>query len=53
MQALQNWLTELEKTRPMTKREKLELDLNEAVKREDYEAAARVRDALKNLESSE
>jgi hypothetical protein len=53
MQALQNWLNELESSRPMTKREKLEMDLNEAVKREDYEAAAKVRDALRNLKSSD
>jgi len=53
MQALQNWLNELESSRPMTKREKLEMDLNEAVKREDYEAAAKVRDALRNLKTPE
>jgi len=29
------------------------MDLNEAVKREDYEQAARVRDQLRNLKPSE
>jgi hypothetical protein len=53
LQALQSWLNELESSRPMTEREKLELDLNEAVKREDYETAAKVRDALKNLKSAD
>jgi protein-arginine kinase activator protein McsA len=38
--------------RPLTKREQLEIDLHDAVKREDYEKAALVRDALRNLKSS-
>ena len=33
--------------------EQLENDLHEAVKKEDYEKAARVRDALKNLKASD
>jgi protein-arginine kinase activator protein McsA len=37
----------------MSKREKLEQDLNEAVKHEDYEKAAKVRDALKRLKPTE
>lgn len=53
LQALQSWLNELENSRPMTKREKLEFDLSEAVKREDYETAAKVRDELRNLKSSD
>ena len=33
--------------------EKLEHDLNEAVSNEDYEKAAQVRDALRNLKPTE
>jgi hypothetical protein len=47
--SLQHWAEELNKHRPLTKREQLEAELDEAVKKEDYEAAAKVRDALKNL----
>ena len=51
--ALQHWLEEVNRKRPMSKREQLEQDLNEAVKHEDYEKAAKVRDALRNLKSSD
>jgi hypothetical protein len=50
---LQHWLEEVNRKRPLTRREQLERDLNEAVKREDYEKAAKVRDALKKLKSSD
>lgn len=50
---LQHWLEEVERKRPLSRREQLERDLNDAVKREDYEKAAKVRDALKRLGSSE
>jgi hypothetical protein len=53
LQSLQNWLDELESNRPLSKREQLENDLDEAVKREDYEKAAQVRDELRNLSSSD
>src|SRR5713101_524703 len=49
IQSLQHWLEEVNTRRPLTRREQLELDLHEAVKKEDYEKAARVRDALRNL----
>lgn len=49
--ALQHWLEEVNRKRPLSKREQLEKDLNEAVKREDYEKAAKVRDALKKLKT--
>jgi hypothetical protein len=49
VQSLESWLKELQAMRPMTKREKLEFALNEAIRREDYEEAARVRDTLRNL----
>jgi hypothetical protein len=53
IQTLEHWLGEVKSKKPLSKREKLELDLLEAVKREDYEEAARVRDALKNLRKTE
>jgi protein-arginine kinase activator protein McsA len=46
---LEHWMGEVEQKRPLTKREQLEKDLSEAVHREDYELAAKVRDALKKL----
>jgi hypothetical protein len=51
--SLQHWLEEVNRKRPRSRREQLEMDLHEAVKREDYEKAARVRDALRNLKSSD
>ena len=53
IRSLEHWLEEVSSRRPLSKREQLELDLTEAVKREDYEEAARVRDALRNLKASE
>jgi hypothetical protein len=50
---LQHWFEEVERKRPLTEREQLERDLTDAVKREDYERAARVRDALKKLKPAE
>lgn len=47
--SLQQWAEEIHKRRPLSKRERLEQDLEEAVQREDYEKAARVRDALRRL----
>ena len=49
LQALRQWLDEVKGSRPMTEREKLEQELDEAVAKEDYERAAEVRDALKCL----
>jgi hypothetical protein len=49
VQSLTTWLTEIRAQRPLSRREQLERALQEAVKREDYEKAAQVRDALKNL----
>lgn len=53
IQTLEQWLEDLRRQRPLTRREQLELDLSEALQREDYETAARVRDELRNLEASE
>ena len=53
IQGLQHWMEEVERKRPLTKREQLERDLNEAVRSEDYEKAAKVRDALKKLKPTD
>lgn len=50
---LQHWLEEVNRKRPLSKREQLEQDLNDAVKEEDYERAAKVRDALKKLKPTD
>jgi hypothetical protein len=47
--SLESWLQEIQNKKPLSPRERLENALNEAVKNEDYEKAAQVRDALKNL----
>ncbi|MDQ6630216.1 MAG: UvrB/UvrC motif-containing protein [Verrucomicrobiota bacterium] len=47
--SLEGWLQEIQSKRPLTPREKLENDLDEAVKNEDYEKAAQVRDALRKI----
>ena len=49
VQYLENWIAEINNARPLTRREKLELALNDAVRQENYEKAAQVRDELKNL----
>lgn len=55
IESLQNWLGEIRsETAPRKKpsrREILELRLSEAVQKEDYEQAARVRDLLRNLKA--
>ncbi len=48
-QYLQTWMNEINSARPLSKREKLELALNEAVRDENYEKAAEVRDKLRKL----
>lgn len=52
IQSLENWLEEIRAKRPLSARERLERALSEAVQSEDYERAAKVRDELRNLESS-
>ncbi len=53
VESLQNWLNDLRAVTPSrrrpSRREQLESQLSEAVQREDYEKAARVRDLLRNL----
>jgi len=50
--SLENWLEEIRSKKPLSAREKLERALNDAVTSENYEKAAEVRDALRNLKSS-
>ena len=47
--SVEGWMQELRTSRPLSEKEKLENALQEAVRREDYEKAAAVRDALKSL----
>lgn len=49
--SLEGWMQELRTTKPLSEREKLEHALADAVRREDYEKAAAMRDALRNLGS--
>ena len=53
VQSLDMWLHEIKSTRPLSEREKLENALKDAVRREDYELAAKVRDSLRNLNTSQ
>ena len=46
---LREWLAELEQERPLSQREQLERDLQEAVDAENFEEAARLRDKIKTL----
>jgi hypothetical protein len=51
-QSLETWLEELRAKRPLSQRERLQRDLQDAITSEDYERAAKVRDALRNLEEA-
>jgi hypothetical protein len=51
--SLNKWLEEVRAKRPLSRRERLERALNDAVKCEDYERAAQVRDELRSLSSAE
>lgn len=53
IQSLEAWAREIQLKRPRSHREKLENALQDAVQREDYETAARFRDKLRNLKTSE
>ncbi len=48
--SLEGWIQELRNNKPLSEKEKLEHQLQDAVRREDYEKAAAVRDALRSLE---
>lgn len=47
---LETWKLEINDKRPLTRREKLEMALHEAVRQENYEKAAEMRDALRKLD---
>jgi hypothetical protein len=49
LQSLEMWLQDIHTKRPLSAREKLETALSEAVKNENYEEAARVRDELRKM----
>ena len=49
IQSLESWLDEVRAKRPLSTRERLENALQKAVESENYEQAAQVRDALRNL----
>jgi hypothetical protein len=51
--SLEEWLEEIRARRPLSQRERLERALHDAIKCEDYERAARVRDELRNLKSAD
>jgi hypothetical protein len=51
--SLETWLEEIRARRPLSRREKLERALQDAVNSEDYEKAAKMRDALRNLKPAE
>jgi hypothetical protein len=53
VQSLEHWLEEIRTQRPLSRREKLERALADAIGREDYEKAARMRDALLSLKPAE
>jgi hypothetical protein len=53
LQSLENWLEEIRARRPLSARERLERALHDAINCEDYERAAQVRDALRNLKPIE
>ena len=51
--ALEEWLEEIRARRPLSRRERLERALHDAIRCEDYEQAAKVRDELRNLSPAE
>jgi hypothetical protein len=51
--SLTEWLQGIKAKRPLSRRERLEQALQDAVKAEDYERAAKVRDELRNLKPGE
>lgn len=49
--SLADWLEEVEQRRPISKHERLERQLAQAIEQENYEKAAELRDKLKKLEA--
>ncbi len=52
IQSLEGFARELNSQRPLSKKEKLEHELQEAIRREDYERAAELRDRIKSSNPS-
>jgi len=53
LHSLRHWLEEARTKKPLSEQEKLQRALDEAIQLEDYEKAARVRDALRKLHAPE
>ena len=51
--SLSQWLEEIRAKRPLSRRERLDRALRDAVTAEDYERAAKVRDEIRNLKPGE
>lgn len=51
--SLRHWLDEVRTKKPLTELEKLQRALDEAIRLEDYERAAKVRDQMKKLQTSD
>jgi hypothetical protein len=49
--SLRDWFSQISSRRPMSEVERLERDLAEAIRSEDYERAARVRDQIKKRQT--
>jgi protein-arginine kinase activator protein McsA len=45
-------LNQVQNRRPLSEKERLERDLAEAIRLEDYERAARVRDQIRKMQAS-
>lgn len=52
LQFLHAWMAELESLRPVSEKERLQNALDLAIRQEDYEKAAKMRDALRRLDQS-
>ena len=50
--SLREWLGQVQNRRPLSEKELLERDLAEAIRLEDYERAARVRDQIRKMQAS-
>lgn len=53
LKMLTQWLGQVRGQRPLSKREKLQKELADAIAREQYERAAQLRDTLRELEATE
>lgn len=52
LEALRDWEEQVERERPLSAQERLTRELEEAIRREDYERAAKIRDQLRKLQSA-